>query len=134
MIHNSNSEIIHLWIPYTTVSFYVDRAHVSGTQFPLQNSFAVTVHKTQSLLLPTIDTLLNDQLFAYGHSYTALSLQHNMIFVFMISTPQPFVSIQLLQLNMLDCRIYITACLFILITMALINKYYLSIKKRQYFY
>jgi len=70
---NNNSEIIHLSIPRTTASFYVDGAHASRSQFPLQNSFALTVHKSQSLTLPKIDAFLNDQFFAYGQTYTALS-------------------------------------------------------------
>jgi hypothetical protein len=70
---NNNSEVIHLSISQTTASFYIDGAHASRTQFPLQNSFALTVHKSQSLTLPKIDTLLNDEFFAYGHAYTALS-------------------------------------------------------------
>lgn len=70
---HGNSEILHLSIPRTTASFYVDGAHASRTQFPLQNSFALTVHKSQSLTLPKIDIHLDDQFFAPGHAYTAIS-------------------------------------------------------------
>ncbi|GBB87315.1 hypothetical protein RclHR1_13740010 [Rhizophagus clarus] len=46
--------------------------HASRTQFPLQNSFSLTVHKTQSLTLPNTSLDLS-QLFAPGHAYTAIS-------------------------------------------------------------
>ena len=38
----------------------------------MQNSFALTVHKTQSLTIPSISLDLN-QLFTSGQAYTALS-------------------------------------------------------------
>ena len=45
----------------------------SRTQFPLQNAFALTVHKTQSLSLPWITVSLDASLFSAGQAYTALS-------------------------------------------------------------
>ena len=45
----------------------------SRTQFPLQNAFVLTVHKTQSLSLPWITVSLDASLFSAGQAYTALS-------------------------------------------------------------
>jgi len=74
--HISNkhqSDIIHLAIPHTTASFFLNGAHATRTQYPLQNSFALTVHKSQSLGLPKIDCAFNEQFFANGQAYTAIS-------------------------------------------------------------
>jgi hypothetical protein len=70
---NNTSQIIHLSIPRTTQTFFLDGAHASRTQFPLQNCFALTVHKAQSLTLPSINVFLNKQFFTPGHAYVALS-------------------------------------------------------------
>jgi ATP-dependent DNA helicase PIF1 len=64
--------IIHKWITRETTYFYSGGQQASRTQFPLQNSFALTVHKTQSLTLPEISADLS-QLFTPGHAYTAIS-------------------------------------------------------------
>jgi len=42
-------------------------------QFPLQNAFALTVHKTQSLTLPEVSLNLDQQIFSAGQAYVALS-------------------------------------------------------------
>ena len=42
-------------------------------QYPIQNAFALTVHKTQSLSLPRITLSLDSSLFSAGQAYTALS-------------------------------------------------------------
>ena len=52
--------------------------HINGviysrTQYPIQNAFALTVHKTQSLSLPQITLSLDSSLFSVGQAYTALS-------------------------------------------------------------
>ncbi|PKY33695.1 hypothetical protein RhiirB3_452811 [Rhizophagus irregularis] len=41
-------------------------------QFPLQNAFALTVHKTQAITLPKASLHLDDQMFA-GQAYVAIS-------------------------------------------------------------
>jgi hypothetical protein len=64
--------IIHKWITRETAYFYSTGQQASRTQFPLQNSFSLTVHKTQSVTLPTISVDLS-QLFAPGQAYTAIS-------------------------------------------------------------
>ena len=68
-VHNA---IIHKWITRETAYFYSAGQQASRTQFPLQNSFSLTVHKTQSVTLPTISIDLS-QLFAPGQAYTAIS-------------------------------------------------------------
>ena len=40
---------------------------------PLQNAFALTVHKTQGITLPQTSLYLDNQMFSPGQSYTALS-------------------------------------------------------------
>ena len=64
--------IIHKWITRETAYFYSAGQQASRTQFPLQNSFSLTVHKTQSLTLPTTSIDLS-QLFTPGQAYTAIS-------------------------------------------------------------
>ena len=41
-----HSTIIQKWITSETTYFYSGGQHVSITQFPLQNSFSLTIHKT----------------------------------------------------------------------------------------
>jgi ATP-dependent exoDNAse (exonuclease V) alpha subunit len=43
------------------------------TQFPLQNAFAFTVHKTQGLTLPHATISLDTSMFANGQAYVAMS-------------------------------------------------------------
>ena len=71
--------IIQKRITRESAYFYSTGQHASRTQFPLQNSFALTVHKTQSLTLPLISLDLS-QLFAPGQAYTALSILNGTIF------------------------------------------------------
>ena len=42
--------IVHKWIARETSYFYINGQRASRTQFPLQNAFSLTVHKTQSLI------------------------------------------------------------------------------------
>ena len=53
--------------------FTVNGQHATRRQFPLQNSFALTVHKAQGITLPKISTFLDNQFFAPGQAYVALS-------------------------------------------------------------
>ena len=43
------------------------------TQFPLQNAFALTVHKTQGLTIPHVTLSLDESIFAKGQAYVAMS-------------------------------------------------------------
>jgi hypothetical protein len=43
------------------------------TQFPLQNAFALTTHKTQSITSPHSTLSLNESIFACGKAYVVMS-------------------------------------------------------------
>ena len=42
-------------------------------QYPLQNTFALTSHKAQSITLPQASLYLDNQMFAPGQAYVAIS-------------------------------------------------------------
>ena len=60
--------IVHKSIVKQTQYFYTDGQRASRTQFPLQNSFALTVHKTQGLTLQSSSVCLD------SHSQTYITL------------------------------------------------------------
>ena len=53
--------------------FTINGIAYSRTQYPLQNAFALTVHKTQSLSIDNLSVSLDSSLFSVGQAYTALS-------------------------------------------------------------
>ena len=57
--------IKHKWITKETAKFYSNGQQASRTQFPLQNSFSLTTHKTQSLTLPTFCYIIGFQSNVY---------------------------------------------------------------------
>jgi ATP-dependent DNA helicase PIF1 len=57
----------------TTDRFNYNGQPASRHQFPIQNAFALTVHKTQSLTLIHITISLDSQMFAPGQAYVAIS-------------------------------------------------------------
>jgi len=65
--------IVDIGIKKETVTFQVDGKPASRCQFPLQNAFALTVHKTQGLTLPEVSLSLDNQMFSAGQAYVALS-------------------------------------------------------------
>src|SRR6185312_10142060 len=65
--------LIHAVVSPQTSYFTINGMKASRKQFPLQNCFALTVHKCQGLTLPHISLMLDDQFFAPGQAYTALS-------------------------------------------------------------
>jgi ATP-dependent DNA helicase PIF1 len=65
--------IIDIQIKKETATFTIDGKPSSRCQFPLQNAFALTVHKTQGLTLPEISLCLDQQIFSAGQAYVALS-------------------------------------------------------------
>ena len=68
-----NSGINQIVIEKTTAYFNFNGAPAQRTQFPLQNAFALTVHKTQGLTLPHATVSLDAQMFAVGQAYVAMS-------------------------------------------------------------
>ncbi len=56
-----------------TVFFTLNGMSAKRIQFPLQNAFALTVHKTQGLTLPHITLSLDESIFAKGQAYVAMS-------------------------------------------------------------
>ncbi|CAB5298187.1 unnamed protein product [Rhizophagus irregularis] len=79
-----NEELIDVAFPtktgisYITVKKTTDRFNYNGKpasrhQFPIQNAFALTVHKTQGLTLPDVTVALDSQMFAAGQAYVAIS-------------------------------------------------------------
>src|SRR6266542_1744165 len=65
--------IIDINIYKQTQYFQLYGNNCHRTQFPLQNSFALTVHKTQSLILPRVSLALDSTIFSPGQAYVALS-------------------------------------------------------------
>jgi ATP-dependent exoDNAse (exonuclease V) alpha subunit len=59
-------------VPYTAY-FNLHGIHYARQQLPIQNAFALTVHKTQGLSLDHISVSLDDTIFVPGQAYTALS-------------------------------------------------------------
>ncbi|CAB4377354.1 unnamed protein product [Rhizophagus irregularis] len=53
--------------------FNINGSNCSRSQIPLQNSFALTVHKTQGLTLPRVCLALDGNIFSCGQAYVALS-------------------------------------------------------------
>ncbi|GBC06018.1 hypothetical protein RclHR1_06570002 [Rhizophagus clarus] len=65
--------IIDIDIYRQTHYFNINGTNCSHTQFPLQNCFALTVHKTQGLTLPRVCLALDGNIFSPGQAYVALS-------------------------------------------------------------
>ena len=67
------SAIVDMVISKQAFHFLVNGVSASRSQFPLQNAFALTVHKTQGLTLPDVSLCLDSQIFAFGQAYVSLS-------------------------------------------------------------
>jgi ATP-dependent exoDNAse (exonuclease V) alpha subunit len=68
-----DSEVNQVIVKKMTAYFELNGAPAQRTQFPLQNAFALTVHKTQGLTLPHATVSLDEQMFANGQTYVAMS-------------------------------------------------------------
>ena len=56
-----------------TAYFVVNGGSARWTKFPLQNAFALTVHKTQGLTLPHTTISLDTSMFANGQAYVGMN-------------------------------------------------------------
>lgn len=65
--------IVDININKQTHYFQINGNNSHRTQFPIQNSFALTVHKTQGLTLPRVSLALDENIFSTGQAYVALS-------------------------------------------------------------
>jgi ATP-dependent exoDNAse (exonuclease V) alpha subunit len=65
--------IIDIDIYKQTHYFEINGSRYHRTQFPLQNCFALTVHKTQGLTLLRVCLALDGNIFSPGQAYVALS-------------------------------------------------------------
>jgi hypothetical protein len=68
-----NSGINQVVVEKITAYFNLNGTPAQRTQFPLQNAFALTVHKTQGLTLPHATVSIDEQMFANGQAYVAMS-------------------------------------------------------------
>ncbi|CAI2189744.1 18115_t:CDS:1, partial [Funneliformis geosporum] len=48
------------------MNFEVNGTHASKNQYPLQNTFALTVHKTQGITIPHTTLTIDENMFAPG--------------------------------------------------------------------
>ena len=65
--------IVNAEIEPEPAHFMINGIPACRIQFPLQNAFALTVHKTQGITLPQTSLYLDNQMFSPGQSYVALS-------------------------------------------------------------
>ena len=65
--------IIDINVRRITSFFYINGRPCERMQFPLQNCFAMTVHKAQGLTLSNVSLVLDKQIFSPGQAYVALS-------------------------------------------------------------
>src|ERR1044071_1089880 len=70
---STKGSIIDIDVYKHTHYFKINEANSHRTQFPLQNCFALTVHKTQGLTLPRVCLALDGNIFSPGQAYVALS-------------------------------------------------------------
>jgi len=67
------NDITKVNIQKETAYFNINGNPATRQQFPLQNAFALTIHKTQGLTLPHTTINVNQNIFATGQVYVAMS-------------------------------------------------------------
>lgn len=82
-----------------TSYFQSNGIRYSRTQLPIQNAFALTVHKTQGLSLNHICVNFDETIFSNGQAYTALSRAKRLEDVEIISFDPKAVKVDLEAVN-----------------------------------
>jgi ATP-dependent exoDNAse (exonuclease V) alpha subunit len=72
VVFPTSTGMVVMKIEKDTAYFIVNGAAARRTQFPLLNTFGLTIHKTQGLTLPHA-TVSFDTMFAHGQSYVTIS-------------------------------------------------------------
>ena len=65
------TSISKIMVQRETYNFEVDGKNASRQQFPPQNAFSLTVHKTQGSMLPHVTLSINENMFAEGQACVA---------------------------------------------------------------
>ncbi len=73
VVFSIKEAIIDINIYKHTHYFQLNGSNCCCTQFPLQNSFALTYHKIQSLTLSKVCIILDKNTFSSGQAYVILS-------------------------------------------------------------
>src|SRR5215213_5530104 len=69
----TQNNILKVNVQKMNAHFNINGVPASRYQFPLQNAFALTVHKTQGLTLPHATVSVDENMFATGQIYVATS-------------------------------------------------------------
>lgn len=69
----TSSSITKIIIQKETSYFTINGNPASRRQFPIQNAFSLTIHKTQGLTLPHATVSIDQGIFAPGQAYVAMS-------------------------------------------------------------
>ena len=84
------SSIINSTIYKKTHYFELHKNNCKRTQYPLQNSFALTVHKIQSLTLPKVSLVLDQNILHQDkHMLHLADVLHRKMLISHTSTYQP---------------------------------------------
>ena len=70
---NVIDDIVDISIKKNTAIFFINGKPSNRFQFSLQNTYALTIHKTQGLTLPEVTLFLDNQIFSAGQVYVALN-------------------------------------------------------------
>jgi PIF1-like helicase/Helitron helicase-like domain at N-terminus len=68
-----NGGMVDIEVGPEPMHFFINGIPACGVQYPLQNAFALTSHKAQSITLPQASLYLDNQMFAPGQAYVAIS-------------------------------------------------------------
>ena len=69
----TTDNVVKINVQKSTANFNINGIPASRYQLPLQNAFALTVHKTQGLTLPRATLTIDHNMFAPGQIYVAMS-------------------------------------------------------------